>query len=197
MDKLHVILDLDQTLISAEATEEYDFEKNKDKAKRYKYHTMDDYYIVFERPGLQEFLDYLFENFDVSVWTAATKDYALFIIKHIILKKKERRLINVFFSYHCNIAEKKMNGTKDLSTLTELFNLGEYPLDKTYIIDDYDEVYKTQPDNCLIAEPFYFTDKKSHEDDYLSKARSVLEKIKNANGDERASILEKFNKNNK
>ena len=40
----------------------------------------DGHYKVFERPGLQEFLDYLFANFNVSVWTAASKSYALFII---------------------------------------------------------------------------------------------------------------------
>ncbi len=196
-DKLHIILDLDQTLISAEATEEYDFEKNKDKARLYKYHNMDNYYIVFERPGLQEFLDYLFDNFNVSVWTAATKDYALFIIKHIILRKNNRSLVNVFFSYHCNISEKRMKGTKDIMTLSELFQLGEYPLNTTYILDDYDEVYKTQPDNCLIAEPFNFTDRKSHQDEFLMRAREALEKIKNSNNNERVEILKKFNKNTK
>ena len=45
--------------------------------EKFSYHDMDGYYIVFERPGLQEFLDYLFANYIVSVWTAATKDYAI------------------------------------------------------------------------------------------------------------------------
>ena len=36
--KEHFVLDLDQTLISAEATEEYDFKENGKKAKKFTYH---------------------------------------------------------------------------------------------------------------------------------------------------------------
>ena len=80
----HVILDLDQTIISAETPKEIDLTgQDKIKAKKFTFHDMDNYYIVFERPGLQKFLDFLFANFSVSVWTAASKDYAAFIIKNI------------------------------------------------------------------------------------------------------------------
>lgn len=192
-DKLHIILDLDQTLISAEATEEYDF-ANKAKAKKYTCHNMDGYYIVFERPGLQEFLDYLFSTFKVSIWTAATKDYALFIIKHIILKNKERKLEHIFFCYHCDISEKKKKGTKDLATLKDLFEL-DYPLTHTYILDDYDEVYNTQPDNCIIAKPFNYTDKKSYDDLFLLRTKENLEKLRTSSN--RAETMKEINKSAK
>jgi TFIIF-interacting CTD phosphatase-like protein len=107
--KLNIILDLDQTIISAESAEEYDKAKNKTKEKKFIFHNMDNYYTIFERPGLQIFLDYLFKNFNVSIWTAASKDYALFIIDNIILQnKKERQLDWVFFSYHCDLSRKLM-----------------------------------------------------------------------------------------
>ena len=103
---MNVVLDLDQTLISAEDWDSKDFKKHKNKAKKFEFHDMDGYYIVFERPNLQSFLDYLFANFNVSVWTAASKDYALFIIDKIILSKPGRHLDWIFFSY-CDISKKK------------------------------------------------------------------------------------------
>ena len=100
MSKGYFVLDLDQTLISAEPAEEYDFSKNKSKAKQFVFHDMDGYYVVFERPGLQPFLTYLFDNFNVSIWTAASKDYALFIIEKIILAgNKNRKIDFIFFSF--------------------------------------------------------------------------------------------------
>ncbi len=177
--KVNVLLDLDQTLISAEGDDEYNPEKSKDKAKKFISHDMDGYYIVFERPGLQEFLDYLFKNFNVSVWTAASKDYATFIVEKILLQNKpERNLDWIFFSYHCDISKKLKNGSKDLSTLWDIYKVDGYNKDNTVIIDDYDEVYKTQPSNCIIAKPFEFSDKKSYQDTYLAKLKDAMCDIK-------------------
>jgi TFIIF-interacting CTD phosphatase-like protein len=182
MKQYNIILDLDQTLISAEADEEYDFKKYKNKAKLFNYKDMDGYYIVFERPYLQTFLDYLFKNFNVSIWTAASKDYALFIIeKMIIANKKDRKIDYIFFSYHCDISKKIKNGTKDLSILWDVYNLKDYNKDNTFIIDDYDEVFKTQPDNCIVAEPFEFTNDGSENDNFLKELMIHLKKIKNKN----------------
>lgn len=179
MAKGHFLLDLDQTLISAEPTEEYNFDKNKGKAKKFKFHDMDGYYVVFERPGLQEFLDFLFDNFTVSIWTAASKDYALFVIEKIVLAgKKNRKLDFVFFSYHCDLSEKYKNGTKDLSMLWDVYRLSGYTQENTVILDDYDEVYETQPKNCILAFPFEFTKDSSPDDKFLSELIPYLRKIK-------------------
>jgi len=187
-DKPNIFLDLDQTVISAESSEEYDHAKYKSKAKKFKHVNMDDYYIVFERPGLQKFLDFLFANFTVSVWTAASKDYALFIIEKIILAgKPDRKLDWIFFSYHCGISKKVKNGTKDLSIMWENYKVDNYTKNNTIILDDYDEVYKTQVDNCIFVPPFEFTDKDSEKDDYFKKLQPQLVIMKNAiqnsNGD--------------
>ena len=63
--KINVILDLDSTLICAEPIESLP----KGDFSEFKVYNMDDYYKVFERPYLQEFLDFLFANFNVSIWT--------------------------------------------------------------------------------------------------------------------------------
>jgi len=176
--KLNLFLDLDQTLISAEAEEEYDFNKNKSKSKLFNYHDMDGYYIIFERPGLQEFLDYVFKKYNVSIWTAASKDYALFIIDKIILKNKpERKLDYIFFAYHCELSKKHNNNSKDLSILWSKFGLTKFNNDNTVILDDYDEVYDTQPNNCIRAKPFYFLEDNSNKDTFL---KDVLTELKSS-----------------
>lgn len=192
MSKLNIILDLDQTIISAEAVEDYDFKKYKEKAKKFTYKDMDGYYIVFERPGLQKFLTFLFKNFNVSVWTAASKDYALFIVEKIIIAdKKNRKLDWIFFSYQCDISKNIKGGSKDLSLLFEDFELEGYNKDNTVIIDDYDEVYKTQPDNCIIAVPFEFTDDNSENDNFLKKLQPALEKLKTSSDGTLATNINK------
>lgn len=176
-----IILDLDQTLISAEPTDEYDLKSpdNKKKAKHFRFHDMDGYYIVFERPGLQDFLTYIFDNFNVSVWTAASKDYALFIIDKILLAgNSNRKLDYIFFSYHCDISNKLKKGSKDLTLLWDTFSLPEFSKDTTFILDDYDEVQKLQPRNCIAAVPFHATKEESEKDDFLGKLQTQLREIK-------------------
>ena len=176
-----VILDLDQTLISAEATEEYDAIKNRKKAKKFSSTNMESFYVVFERPGLQEFLDFLFEEFDVSIWTAASKDYALFVIEHIIIAGKPNRTLEwIFFSYHCDISKKYKGHTKDLTVITDVYKIPGYSLDNTFIIDDYDEVYNTQKENCVIAPAFEFEDDNSDKDKFLVELKTALKKYKKA-----------------
>lgn len=184
MSKPNFILDLDQTLISAEPTE--NFNKNVSKMKKFVYHNMDDYYLVFERPRLQEFLTFIFDNFNVSIWTAATKDYALFIIEKIILgNNSNRKLDYVLFVYHCKISEDKKKGSKDLSMLWDVYHLPGYSKDNTVIFDDYDEVCKTQPKNCIEAKPFEYTKDGSENDKFLTelipKLRDMLDAFRNTN----------------
>lgn len=183
-NKKNFILDLDETLISAEATEEYDFVKHEKKAKKFKFETMEDYYIIFQRPHLQEFLDFIFENFNVSIWTAASKDYALFIIDKIILSKPNRKIDYIFFSYHCTLSRKIKKGkSKDLSLMWDFFQIKGYSKENTVIFDDYDEVYNTQKENCIIAQPFKFAETNSEKDKFLKKIIPKIKKhlLKNSN----------------
>ena len=144
----HVILDLDNTLICALNPSEI---KNK-KESRYShldFFNMDNYYIVFSRPYLQKFLDFLFKHFKVSVWTAATKSYAVSVIDHCILNKPERKLEYIFFDVHCKLAKKMVKGKspKILKLLWDDFKL-DFDKDNTIIIDDLIDVYKAQPELC-------------------------------------------------
>ena len=176
----HILLDLDSTLVSAIPTEEYDIKKNKQKAEQFTFWDMDGYYIVFERPGLQEFLDWLFANYTVSVWTAASKDYALFVIDKIIRKNVSRKIDYMFFSYHCDWSNNEKNGTKNLKMLWDVFNIPGYTKDNTVILDDYvEDVYATQKGSCIISPPFEFTDKDSEKDNFLKFLQPKLEMLSN------------------
>jgi TFIIF-interacting CTD phosphatase-like protein len=174
--KKNVFLDLDNTLISAEALTDFPFTQEgiKDKALKFRIHNMDDYYIVFERPGVQEFLTYLFQNFRVSVWTAATKDYALFIIKHILLKDPKRQLDYILFSHQCDLSRRHFKSSKDLRLVFELFRLEGYSPANTIIIDDLKEVHTAQPKNCIHLKAFEILEDNSENDDELSKVRQSL-----------------------
>jgi hypothetical protein len=177
--KLNCVLDIDQTLISAEAEDEYDFKKNKVKAKLFSYEDMESYYLVFERPGLQEFLDYIFANYNVSVWTAASKDYALFIVDKMLLKGKPERNIDwLFFSYHCDLSKKHKGSSKDLTMLWDVFGIEGYTPKNTIILDDYKEVKKGNPGNCIAVKPFEFQDEGSENDTHLEEIKVKLEKVK-------------------
>jgi TFIIF-interacting CTD phosphatase-like protein len=183
MIKKNVVLDLDNTLLSAESMEDFPFKnpEMKDKALKFSFHDMDGYYIIFERPHVQEFLDYLFKNFNVSVWTAASKDYALFVIQNILLTKPERHLEYIFFAYHCKISKNLYNrNSKNLKLLWEKFNLGtEFNSKNTMIIDDLPEVFESQPKNCIAIHPFEILDDDAeHDKVLLDDVKPLLEKFK-------------------
>jgi TFIIF-interacting CTD phosphatase-like protein len=181
LNKPCLVLDLDQTLISAEASEELDFNKYKEKSKKFRSDDMDGYYMVYSRPYLQEFLDYIFKEFNVTIWTAASKDYALFIIEKIILNNvPERKLDFIFFSYHCDLSKKIKKHSKELCMLWDIHNLPGYTDKNTVIIDDYKaDVHKCQPNNCIIAPPFEFPKESSENDTFLKDIIPQLTKMKN------------------
>ena len=193
--KFSLILDLDQTIISGEASEDLDFNKYKEKSKLFRYDDMDGYYMIYSRPYLQEFLDYAFSNFNVTIWTAATKDYALFIIDKIIINDKpERKLDYIFFSYHCDLSKNFFKFSKDLCMLWDIHKLPGYSQKNTVIIDDYKaDVHKCQPNNCIIAPPFEFTEEGSEKDTFLKELIPEIEKMKIRMEKEDSHITNKVN----
>lgn len=199
--KYTIVLDLDQTLISAEPLDEKNFiETYNKKFSKFDNQNMDGIYLVFERPHLQDFLNYVFDNFNVIIWTAASKDYALFIIDKIILRNKKNRYIDyILFSYHCDWSIFCKNYSKHLSMLWEKYNIPNCSYKNTIILDDYKEdVHKCQNNNCIIAPPFNFKDKDSEKDNFLQelqpKLKLMLDRIENNDKDITNSINNFFSK---
>ena len=62
--------------------------------------------------------------------------------------------------------------------LWDEYKLVGYNKDNTVILDDYEEVHNTQPDNCIIAPPFEFEQKGSENDTYLKDLQQYLTAMK-------------------
>jgi TFIIF-interacting CTD phosphatase-like protein len=193
MGKITIFLDLDETIVSSQLSKKFKFNEEINKVVNFIFHNMENYYMIFERPHLQEFLDYIFKNFYVCVWTAASKDYAFFIIKNIILKNKlERKIHYVFFEEHCDISEKLTNKTKNLEILYKHFNIKKFKnLKHLCIIDDNIDVFKSQPNNCIRAKTFEYEDKDSDKDCFLKELKDNLILLKKLDV---SSINNKFEK---
>lgn len=183
-------LDLDATIICSVQKDELDVQDptNKEKIQKYTYHIMDEEYTdntyaVFERPHLQEFLDYLFENYDVSVWTAATGDYASFIANKIIIGSKPKRKLEFFlWRDHCDMSINEYDDTKRLKMFwnTNKFPAKGFKDTNTHILDDNPDVWKDQDNTCIKALIFDVMDNDSYQDDFLLK---VVDQLKKHNDD--------------
>jgi len=181
---MNVILDLDNTIINA--LDDSDRKKlSGDFSSKFKYRDMIPFFRIYARPHLDKFLDYLFANYNVSIMTAAEKDYALFIIENFILTKPERKLNFIFFRYQVELSREIYGGVKDLRVIWELFQVSGFTKQNTVIIDDLDMVYETNPHNTLRIKGFFIVDEDNGkinydmaEDDELLKIMSKLDHIR-------------------
>jgi TFIIF-interacting CTD phosphatase-like protein len=171
-----VLLDLDNTLICAEDLASVrDESKMVQARKRFRTVRMEDYYDIFERPHLQEFLDYLFEHFNVGVWTASSKDYAIFVVKNFITQPENKinlnRKIQIFLcSHHCNVSKKYFKGvTKDLKLISDKWNLRAFK--DILLVDDLEGLAEHQPNNVILIKPFFYDKEESYEDKELLKVK--------------------------
>lgn len=174
---MNILLDLDQTIIASEYIDKF-AQKNQAVLKKLNHVMLDNDFIIFERPHLQEFLDFLFANFNVSVWTAASRDYGMFIVKNFILTKPNRRIDFFFYSYHTNMAMRESKKLKDLSMLWRVFKLSRYNAKNTFIIDDNQLVYDAQPNNTIRILEFNYDDPNAEKDSELVRIKQLLKKFK-------------------
>ena len=177
-DTLLVILDLDQTIISSEASLELSSEDRRELDKYFtSYGMMDEdnrkaeIYRVYQRPYLQEFFDFINDNsdkFKLAVWTAASRKYATSIINEYYYIKPDRKdLAFIFFDEHCDISETHLGGHKDLRLVWDIYHHANSG--NTVIIDDNEIVYGPQPGNSIRAPAFFARDvSKSKNDDFLA-----------------------------
>jgi len=174
--KKNVILDFDETLFYAIDMDDYIPEKHDEKISRFKTRPvqMDDSYKIILRPGLHKFLDYVFKNFNVTTFTAASKSYAMFILDNIIKRNNtDRKVDYVFFSYHCDLSKCVKNGIKDLTIIWDIFKLPGYNKYNTLIIDDNQDVKDTG--YCIQVPEFNFFNEGSENDNYFDKLIEKLE----------------------
>jgi len=169
----NIILDLDMTLICALEINDKSYVD-----RRLKHKVMKNYFKIYSRPYLQEFLTYLFSNFNVSVWTAASKDYAMFVINKFILENNpDRHLKYIFFSYHCEESAIKTGNSKQINFLKKYCNIKDFTDKNTLIIDDNKDVHDSQPDMCYLIKQFDCKNPQSYKDNELSVLETYLKSI--------------------
>lgn len=173
MDIKNIILDLDSTVINSLRPDErqpkgfigYTMMDDKDKYADF---------IVYERPHLQEFLDFIFANYNVAVWTAASQDYAIFIVDKILIQNRpERKLKFLLFDYHTDLFAKDNDILKDLRFVYKTFP--EFNEKNTIIVDDNPEVFSLQLPNAYPIPAFEVKDKDAINDKELLY---LIEKLK-------------------
>ena len=182
--KLKIVLDLDGTLVHSLPI---DTPSNARKFLRKKwfslfdhhnihYHKMDDDFLVVERPDLQRFLDWLVENFDVTIWSAASPEYVNFIRKKVF---GERKIRHVFNSENCEDSQKIYGELKDLKLLWDKYKLKGFNSKNTLIIDDLK--YNTsnlQPNNSIHIKKFSVKEENLTDNELLGNVKKKLEEIK-------------------
>lgn len=164
-----IVLDLDNTLINAVRAGDRIF-----KSKKNPHYFYSDY-VIYERDNLQPFLNFLFDNFNVGIWTAADKDYADFVVDNIIAPKGSGRHVDfVFDRCYCKLSVALFGSPKDLRLLND-YNFGKKYRD-SMIIDDSLEVFETQRSRTIRIPPFYMTEP-PEEDNALYQVYMFLMKI--------------------
>jgi len=122
--KFTLVLDLDETLVH--------------------YVEDDESAYILIRPGAENFLEELSKHYELVVFTAATQDYADFVLNEL---DKNRRISYRLYRQHTSQNEYS-NNIKDLSKIGR-------DLSKVLIIDNVRDNFQLQKDNGLHIKDFY------------------------------------------
>jgi TFIIF-interacting CTD phosphatase-like protein len=134
-NKPHLFLDLDETLFHSKTSN-------------------DSVFLVSPRPYLDFFLDFAFQNFRVSVWTASTTPYAVKAVQKYVLKNMpKRKLVYMLTRPNCEESVSKYGNIKDMMYVIEASKYEDQDLlvTKTNVvmIDDNINVVKAQEKNRI------------------------------------------------
>ena len=156
--KYCLVLDLDETLISFKVM---DGMKNKG--------------ILRLRPGLYEFLLSVKNNYELIIFTSATKEYADPLIDAI--EKNGKYFDFRLYRQHTSICENEF--IKDIGKLGR-------PMNKLIIVDNLPQNFRLQKENGIMIKPFWGEDMY---DTALYELGIILNKIANEFYDTRKGII--------
>ena len=148
--KLTLVVDLDETLIKS--MDRKQARSHQEQAAVLKKlglgpYDMAGHYAVWERPGLQPFLDFIFHNFNVVIWTAASKDYCGFIVNRIVcpIEKPKRQLSLCLWADHGEASEREYQSPKSLDWLWGIMKLKGYEMNEHNCLGLDDYAMSTRP----------------------------------------------------
>jgi RNA polymerase II subunit A small phosphatase-like protein len=139
-----LVLDLDETLIHSKC---FSFEESYDFSIGHKF-------SVVKRPGLDQFLETCFENFDVAFWTSSGQDYADKLLTFILKEGQKPKF--VWDSRRCTryLSSSSVDSV-DLKKLSKVFRMKIWGKDDVLIVDDSKEKASKNYGNLIQCSPFY------------------------------------------
>jgi hypothetical protein len=176
---LNIILDLDNTIINS-----ITYNRMKYVPKNIELESVDiGDFITFKRPNLDIFLDFLFSNFNVGVYTLGSRDYAEDIVWNFIQNKPGRKVDFILSreDEYINATSPKYMGlglTKNLRFLWEDLKIYDYYPCNTFIIDDNPSVKATNPYNTIHVNKFEVLRDNNSYNNLSSMDNVLLEVIK-------------------
>lgn len=161
MDKLTVVLDIDETLIHSSGSIQ---DENRD------FFCMG--YDVYKRPHLDTFLNFVFNNHKVGFFTSAELDYANIILNNILTEEQKEQTLFIHDREFCDIVVEEIYSIynhgganfKVYKNLKKVFRRSGVNKHKTIAIDDKPYSFAGSYSNCIPIKPF-FPLKKSFEGD--------------------------------
>jgi TFIIF-interacting CTD phosphatase-like protein len=164
MNKL-LLLDLDETLIHATPTPlaitpDFQFE----------------FYHVYKRPGLEEFLLKISQHFTLGVWSSASKDYVEEIVKTITPDGLEWFL--VWSRSRCTMKRDYVLDTYYFEKKLDKVKNKGFRLEQVIIVDDSPEKSRSNYGNALYIAPFE-GDRGDEELKYLYEYLLRLKEVEN------------------
>ena len=137
---LHIILDIDQTLIDNMSL--YEYETNKDKLRKPDF--IKESMCIWTRPNLKEFLDFLDKNVKyISIWTNGTFSWLYYVLTTILTKYLRKKRFLLLLSVDYSIKQSiQMNGItsiipiKYIDKMINRFPNNNISLHNTVLIDD-------------------------------------------------------------
>ena len=153
--RLNIILDLDNTIIHSIS---YDRMKFVPKNLELENKDIGDF-ITYRRPHLDRFLNFLFANFNVGVYTLGSRDYAEDIVWNFIQDVPNRK-VDFILSREDEIVNKSLekykyfNLTKNLNYIWNDLKIYDYYPCNTFIIDDNPYVKMSNKVNTIHIKKF-------------------------------------------
>ena len=137
-------------------------------------------YCIFLRPGLEDFLEYIFSNYTVGVFSAGDSEYVNFVIKNIIQTKSGRNLHFVMSNKEFETCKFETGDLKSISWVNQKYPM--FTVENTLIIDDYFLVKVSNPKNTYLIDKF----------EVCTEVKSNIEINQIINADNKYILLEKL-----
>jgi len=184
---LHIILDIDQTLVDNMSMNEY--EKNKDTLRRPDF--MKESMCIWMRPHLKDFIEFLDKNAKyISIWTNGSFSWLYYVLTTIlskyISKKRFLLLLSVEYSIKQSISNNGMTSIipiKNIGEMIKLFPNNNISLYNTVLIDDNYYNCASNKYNTIPIKKYFVLEevKGTRNNDLLFIKQIVMELIKSKN----------------